>query len=57
MNEKELALSSLDRAVAVRSSLIPSLEKDAKWDPYRDDSHFKDILQKIGPKQTTTVTQ
>jgi tetratricopeptide (TPR) repeat protein len=51
MNEKEKALNWLDKAIAVRSALLPSLAKDAKWDSIRDDPHFRAIIQKIGFKE------
>jgi TolB-like protein len=57
MDDKENALNSLDKAFAVRSSLLPSLVKDAKWDPIRDDARFQALIQKIGFKQAATVSQ
>jgi len=50
MENREAALSSLEKAAAVRSSLMPTLINDVKWDPMRSEPRFQELLHRIGFK-------
>ncbi len=41
-------LAWLNRAVEVRSSFLPSLTEDPKWDWLRTDPRFKAIVKRVG---------
>jgi tetratricopeptide (TPR) repeat protein len=50
MEDKEATLRSLEKAAAVRSSLMPSIVNDVKFDPMRSEPRFQDLLHRIGFK-------
>ena len=47
LDEKDQAFDWLEKAYAVRSSLIPTLMNDGKWDSLRDDPRFQNFIARI----------
>jgi DNA-binding winged helix-turn-helix (wHTH) protein/TolB-like protein len=48
LDDKEQTFAWLDKAYQARSSLMPSLVRDAKWDEIRDDERFQKLMIRIG---------
>ncbi len=48
LDDKDQALAWLEKSSEVRSSLMPSVIKDIKWDDLRGDARFQNLLQRIG---------
>ena len=48
LDEKDQAFESLEKAFESRSSLMPTLVNDPKWDDLRNDPRFQDLLPRIG---------
>jgi serine/threonine-protein kinase len=47
LNERDLAMTWLERALEVRSPFIPTLSSDAKWDAYQTVPRFTAMLTKL----------
>jgi tetratricopeptide (TPR) repeat protein len=47
LDDREQTLAWLEKARQVRSSLIPSLARDPKWDEFRDDERFQNLMRRI----------
>ena len=48
LGDRDAALDWLDRAEQVRDVHLVFLPVDPKWDPFRDDSRFRSLLQRCG---------
>ncbi len=48
LDDKDQSLIWLEKAFETKSTLIPSIINDAKWDDLRGDERFKAILKRIG---------
>ena len=48
LNDKDQTLAWLEKAYNVKSSLIPTIINDIKWDELRGDARFQDLLRRIG---------
>jgi serine/threonine-protein kinase len=48
LDDKDQTFAWLEKASEHRSSLMPSVIKDIKWDDLRDDARFQNLMQRIG---------
>jgi hypothetical protein len=48
LDQRDLAFEWLGRAYAARDVHLTWLPQDAKWDPFRDDPRFRDLLSRCG---------
>ena len=48
LGQRDLAFEWLERAYAARDVHLTWLPQDAKWDPFRDDRRFRDLLTRCG---------
>jgi TolB-like protein/DNA-binding winged helix-turn-helix (wHTH) protein len=48
LGQRDLVFEWLGRAYAVRDVHLTWLTQDAKWDPFRDDPRFRDLLNRCG---------
>ncbi|MEP7075360.1 MAG: winged helix-turn-helix domain-containing protein [Acidobacteriota bacterium] len=48
LEDNDQTFKYLERAFQARSSLMPSLANDAKWDPMRTDPRFQNLLKNVG---------
>ena len=46
-NDKNQSFAWLEKVFAIKSSLMPTLINDIKWDEWRNDDRFKAILKKM----------
>ena len=48
LGQRDLTFEWLGRAYAARDVHLTWLPQDAKWDPFRDDPRFRDLLNRCG---------
>ena len=48
LDDKDRALEWLEKSYEARSTLMPSVSGDAKWNPLRSDIRFQTLLTRMG---------
>lgn len=48
LDDKDETFAWLEKAYQAKSSLIPTLVNDVKWDALRDDARFQNLLRQVG---------
>src|SRR5205085_6402873 len=48
LDDKDRAIAWLEKAYEAKSSLVPSLVNDAKWDELRNEERFHSLLTRTG---------
>lgn len=55
LDDKDQTFEWLEKAYQSRSSLMPSLFNDPKWDDLRNDPRFQDLLNRVGSSRQKPV--
>ena len=48
LGDRASAIAALNNAVEERSSWLPWLKVEPKWDPLHGDPHFNELLRRVG---------